>query len=177
MSYSMLNMMEVNGPAGSGAIWDLNQNQQRPLDWTSADASGLAILPGLIRYDEVYVEGEIKHAIRFTHNDIQSAYIQPATHSDGTGGHDSNNPPMGLRLRLKSDFNISSFDPAVQVILTAMKKYGILLADTGGSMFISGEHHDNWNDSLLAQLSGLTVNDFEAVYTGDETPYPSTWTP
>lgn len=162
---------------GSGAIWDLSQNQQRPLDWTSADASGLAILPGLIRYDEVYVEQEIKHAIRFTMNSIQSAYIQPATHSDGQGGHDPNKPPMGLRFRLKANYNISTFDPAIQVILIAMKKYGILLADTGSDMFISGEHHDLWNDEILSQLGNLTLGDFEAVESGAITPYPSNWTP
>ncbi len=159
---------------GSGAIWDLSLNQQRPLDWTSADASGLAILPGLIRYDEVHTEGEIKHAIRFTHNDIQAGYILPATHSDGGGGQDPNKPPMGLRLRLKSSVDIDGFDPTVQVILRAMKKYGIVLTDTGGSMFISGEHHDLWNDGILAQLGQLSAGDFEAVYTGDVIPYPST---
>ena len=162
---------------GSGAIWDLSQNQQRPLDWTSADASGLAILPGLIRYDEIYVEQEIKHAIRFTLSDIQAAYIQPATHSDGQGGHDANKPPMGLRLRLKASIDISTFDPAIQVILTAMKKYGILLADTGSDMFISGEHHDSWDDDILSQLANIKLSDFEVVYTGDITPYPHDWTP
>jgi predicted phosphodiesterase len=163
--------------AGSGAIWDLNQNQQRPLDWTSADASGLAILPGLVRYDEVYVEGEIKHAIRFTLNNIQAAYIQPATHSDGQGGHDPSKPPMGLRLRLKSGFDITAFDPAIQIVLTAMKKYGIILADTGADMFISGEHHDLWNDEILSQLATVKLADFEVVNSGNVTPYPHDWTP
>lgn len=158
---------------GSGAIWDLSQNQQRPLDWTSADASGLAILPGLIRYDEVMIEQEIKHAIRFTMSSVQSGYIRPASHSDGQGGNDPNKPPMGLRLRLKSDFDIASFDPSIQVILTAMKKYGIVLADTGSDMFISGEHHDDWDDSLLSHLSNVSINDFEVVYSGDVIPYPS----
>ncbi|PID64206.1 MAG: hypothetical protein CR977_04255 [Gammaproteobacteria bacterium] len=162
---------------GSGAIWDLSQNQQRPLDWTSADASGLAILPGLIRYQETYIDQEINHAIRFTLSSIQAAYIQPATHSDGRGGHDANKPPMGLRLRLKAGFDISGFDQPIQVILTAMKKYGIILTDTGGDMFISGEHHDAWDDDVLRQLSDVTLNDFEAVETGPITPYPHDWTP
>lgn len=177
--YEIFNVQFTNNQwsGGSSAIWDLNQNQQRPLDWTSADASGLAILPGLIRYQETYVDKEIKHAIRFTLSSIQSAYIQPATHSDGQGGHDANKPPMGLRLRLKADHDISSFDPPVQVILIAMKKYGIILADTGSDMFISGEHHDDWNDEVLSQLSNLKLSDFEAVETGDITPYPHDWTP
>jgi len=179
MLYEIFNAQFNNDQwsGGSGAIWDLNQNQQRPLDWTSADASGLAILPGLIRYHETYVEQEIKHAIRFTLNSIQSAYIQPATHSDGQGGHDENKPPMGLRLRLKADYDISSFDQPIQVILLAMKKYGIILADTGSDMFISGEHHDSWDDDVLRQLSNITLNDFEVVESGGITPYPHDWIP
>ncbi len=157
--------------AGSGAIWDLNQNQQRPAGWTSADASGLAILPGLIRYNEVMVEGEIRHAIRFTLSNIRSAYIPPASHSDGRGGCDTQLPAMGQRFRLRADYDISSFSVPVQVILRAMKKWGIVLADTGSDMFISGEHHDNWDDEMLAELGQLVAGDFEAVYTGDPVGY------
>ncbi len=156
---------------GSGAIWDLSQNQQRPETWTSADASGLAILPGLIRYDEIHIEQEIKHAIRFTLSSIRRAYILPATHSDGQGGNDPNKPPMGLRLRLKASFDISSFAPELQIILIAMKKYGIILADTGSDMYITGEHHDNWNNDLLHDINQVRLSDFEAVYSGDAIPY------
>ena len=157
--------------ASSGAIWDLNQNQQRPPGWTSADASGLAILPGLIRYDEVMVEGEIRHAIRFTLSSIRSAYIPPASHSDGRGGCSTSVPAMGQRFRLRADFDISGFSAPIQVILRAMKKWGIVLADTGSDMFISGEHHDDWDDEMLAELRQVTAGDFEAVYTGDPVGY------
>lgn len=157
--------------AGSGAIWDLSRNQQRPAGWTSADASGLAILPGLIRYHEVMVEGEIRHAIRFTLSSIRSAYIPPASHSDGQGGCSASVPAMGQRFRLRADFDISGFSAPVQVILRAMKKWGIVLADTGSDMFISGEHHDGWDDGMLAELGQVTAGDFEAVYTGDPVGY------
>lgn len=168
---------EPQGPgrwdAKSGAIWDLSLNQERPLDWTSADASGLAVLPGLIRYDEVMIDREVNHAIRFTASSIQSAYIRPASHSDGRGGDDPDRPPMGLRLRLRADFDISGFSPEIQAVLTAMKTYGIVLADTGSNMYISGQHHDDWDPDLLRELRDVTAGDFEAVYTGDAIPYPS----
>lgn len=160
-----------NWSGGSGAIWQLDQNQVRPAGFTSADAAGLAILPGLVKYDEVMVDGVINHAIRFTLRDIQKAYILPASHSDGTGGLDPDLPPMGLRLRLKADFDISGFPSAVQVILTAMKKFGIVLADSGSDMYISGSHHDLWNDEILSGINQVTAGDFEAVYTGDAIPY------
>ncbi len=159
--------------AGSGAIWNLGKNQQRPAGWTSADASGLAILPGLIRYNEVMIEGEIRHAIRFTLSSIRSAYIPPASHSDGRGGCSTDAPAMGQRFRLRADYDISSFSAPVQVILRAMKKWGIVLADTGSNMFISGEHHDDWDDGILAELRQVTAGDFEAVYTGDPVGYGS----
>ncbi len=159
--------------AGSGAIWDLTQNQQRPQGWTSADASGLAILPGLIRYDEVMTQGEIRHAIRFTLSSIRSAYIPPASHSDGRGGCSANAPAMGQRFRLRAGFDISGFSAPMQVILRAMKKYGIVVADTGSNMFISGEHHDGWDDGMLAELGQVTAGDFEAVYAGDPVGYGS----
>ncbi len=159
--------------AGSGAIWNLDLNQARPPGWTSADASGLAILPGLVRYDEVMVEGEIRHAIRFTLDTIRSAYIPPASHSDGQGGCSTSLPAMGQRFRLKAGFDISGFSQPVQVILQAMKTYGIVLADTGADMFITGEHHDNWDDGMLAELGQVTAGDFEAVFHGDALGYGS----
>jgi hypothetical protein len=158
--------------AGSGAIWDLSQNQQRPLGWTSADAAGLPILPGLLRYDEVYSAGEVNHAIRITMDTVRSAYILPASHSDGQGGTNPNTPPMGLRMRLKADFDISGFNPINQKILRALKKYGVVIADTGSDMYLSGQHHDNWDDAVLHELQNVTAADFEALYTGDAIPYP-----
>jgi hypothetical protein len=156
---------------GSGAIWHLDQNEMRPAGWTSADASGLAILPGLVRYGEVAGNGEINHAIRITLDTIQSGYIRPASHSDGRGGHDPNLPPMGLRLRLKAGYDISGFSAPIQKILRAMKKYGVVVADTGSDMYVSGQHHDGWDDDLLRELSRVTAGDFEALYTGDVIPY------
>ncbi len=156
---------------GSGAIWDLSRNQMRPLGWTSADASGLAILPGLVRYDEVAGSGEISHAIRITLSNIQSGYIRPASHSDGRGGHDPDLPPMGLRLRLKADYDLARFSVPIQKILRAMKRYGVVVADTGSDMYVSGQHHDNWDDDLLRELSRVTAGDFEALYTGEVIPY------
>lgn len=158
--------------AGSGAIWDLGLNQQRPLGWTSADAAGLPILPGLLRYDEVYGEGEINHVIRMTSNTIRSAYIRPASHSDGRGGSDLSHPPMGLRLRLRADFDVTGFSPVNQKILRALKKYGVIIADTGADMFISGQHHDDWDDEVLHALHSVKASDFEALYTGDAIAYP-----
>jgi hypothetical protein len=156
---------------GSGAIWHLDQNEVRPSGWTSADASGLAILPGLVRYDEVMGSGEINHAIRITLDTIQRGYIRPASHTDGTGGTDSSLPPMGLRLRLKADYDISGFSAPIRKILRAMKSYGIVVADTGSDMYVSGQHHDDWDDDLLRELSRVTAGDFEALYTGDVIPY------
>ncbi len=159
--------------AGSGAIWDLRLNEVRPLGVTSADAAGLAILPGLVRYQEVFGDPEqelepgINHAIRVTLNSIQSAYIRPASHSDGRVGQVRSYPPMGLRLRLKADYDISAFDEPIQVILRAFKKYGLVIADTGGDMYVSGVHHDNWDNDQLRQLRDIKVSDFEAVYTGE----------
>jgi len=147
--------------AGSGAIFDLNSNALRPDTWTSADAAGLPILPGLVRYDEVSA-GEIKHAVRFTAPETRRAYVWPARHyaSALTG---SRYPPMGQRFRLKADFDITSFSSAVQVILRAFKKYGIILADNGSSWYISGVPDERWDNDVLHELSRVTGNDFEAV--------------
>lgn len=152
--------------AGSGAVFDLTSNELRPAGWTSADAAGLPIFPGLVRYDEVVERGEIDHAIRFTVRRTQRAYIPPATHfaSDST---DANYPPMGLRVRLRADFDISSFSPNVQVILRAMKRYGMFVADNGSDWYITGAPDSRWDDEELSALRQVRGRDFEVVYTGD----------
>ena len=147
--------------AGSGAIFDLDGNALRPAGWTSADAAGLPILPGLVRYEEV-VAGEIPHALRFTAPQTRNAFIWPARHkaSSLTG---TSYPPMGQRFRLKASVDIASFGPNVQVILRALKKYGMFLADNGSSWFLSGAPDPHWDDDELHQLGRLTGADFEAV--------------
>lgn len=147
--------------AGSGAIFDLNSNGLRPAGWTSADAAGLPILPGLVRYEEV-ASGEIAHALRFTAPQTQRAYVWPARHfaSDLTG---SQFPPMGQRFRLRANFDMSGFHPQVQVILRAMQRYGIILADNGSAWYISGAPDERWDNDVLHQLDQLTGADFEAV--------------
>lgn len=152
--------------AGSGAIWHLGKNEVRPDSWTSADAAGLAILPGLVRYDEVYEKKEINHALRVTVSSAQKAFIHPATHSDGAGGHDATHPPMGLRLRLKASFDVSGFAEPIQVILRAMKTYGLMIADSGSNWYISGAPDERWDDEVLASLNRVHGSDFEAVETG-----------
>ncbi|MBI4908639.1 MAG: S-layer homology domain-containing protein [Acidobacteria bacterium] len=150
--------------AGSGAIYDLNRNSPlRPSGWTSADAAGLPILPGLVRYDEV-LAGEIGHAIRFTVPQTRREFIWPARHfaSSLTG---TQYPPMGARFRLKASYDISTFAPQVQVILRALKKYGMLLADNGSAWFLSGAPDERWDNDMLRQIRRLTGNDFEAVDT------------
>jgi hypothetical protein len=147
--------------AGSGAIFDLKGNQLRPRNWTSADAAGLPILPGLVRYDEVRA-GEIKHAIRFTIAISQRAYVWPARHY-ASSNTSSAVPPMGQRFRLRAGFDISGFAPAVQVILTAMKKYGIIVADNGANWYIAGAPDERWNNDELGTLRRVKGADFEAV--------------
>jgi hypothetical protein len=148
--------------AGSGAAYDLNSNALRPDGWTSADAAGLPILPGLVRYDEVNA-GAINHAIRFTAPQTRHAYVWPARHyaSSLTG---SQYPPMGQRFRLRAGFDISGFSPANQVILRALKKYGMLLADNGSAWYISGAPDERWNNDDLHELQAhIHGSDFEAV--------------
>jgi hypothetical protein len=147
--------------AGSGAIFDLNSNALRPDGWTSADAAGLPILPGLVRYDEV-AAGSIDHTIRFTAPQTRRDYVWPARHyaSDLTG---SQYPPLGQRFRLRASFDISGYDPEVQVIMQAMKTYGIILADNGSSWFISGAPDERWDNDMLRQLRDIEGADFEAV--------------
>jgi hypothetical protein len=147
--------------AASAAVWDLLNDEQRPYGWTSADAAGLSIFAGLIRYDEV-AAGEIKHAIRFTLASSKAAFVLPATHW-ASNSSNANAAPMGMRLRLKSSFNISGFSAANQVILTAMKKYGIIMADNGSSMYISGAPDSRWDNDDLHNLGSVTASDFEVV--------------
>jgi hypothetical protein len=147
--------------AASGAIFYLQSQALRPATWTSADAAGLPIFPGLVRYDEV-LSGEIRHAIRFTVPQTQRAYVWPARHyaSSLTG---SQYPPMGARFRLKASFDISKFSPINQILLTALQRYGMMLADNGSSWYISGTPDSRWDDSDLHVLGTLTGSDFEAV--------------
>jgi hypothetical protein len=147
--------------AGSGAIYNLTSDALRPAGWTSADAAGLPVFPGLVRYDEV-AAGAINHALRFTVPQTQNTYVWPARHfaSSLTG---SQYPPMGARFRLRADFDISGYSAANQVILTALKKYGMMIADNGTSWFIQGVTDPRWNDSDLHNLTQLSGTDFEAV--------------
>jgi len=149
--------------AGSGAIWSLNSNTLRPDTWTSADAAGLPILPGLVRYDEI-VSGEINHAIRFTAQNT-NGYIWPARHLTSNNPSAPQIPPMGARFRLKASYNISGYPPHMQVILNAMKTYGIILADNGSNWYVSGAPDEQWDNDMLHLLDDLTGNDFEAVDT------------
>ncbi len=147
--------------AGSGAIFDLNSHALRPDDWTSADAAGLPILPGLVRYEEV-AAGEIRHAIRFTAPRTRKAHIWPARH-DASNLSSAQYPPMGQRFRLKADFDLSGFSTEVQVILRALKKYGLILADNGSPWFISGVPDERWDNDLLHELHQVPGSAFEAV--------------
>jgi uncharacterized protein (TIGR03437 family) len=147
--------------AGSGAIFDLKGNQLRPQGWTSADAAGLPILPGLVRYDEI-LAGKIAHAIRFTVQTTQKAYLWPARHY-ASSNTSTSVPPMGARFRLKSSFDVSGFPPEVQIILNAMRKYGVIVADNGSNWYVSGVPDDRWNNDNLATLHNVQGSDFEAV--------------
>ncbi len=150
--------------AGSGAVFDLKSNQLRPDTWTSADAAGLPIFPGLARYDEIQA-GAIHHALRFTVWKSQQGFIHPATHA-ASNSSDPALPPMGLRLRLKANYDITRFTGASKVILTALKKYGMIVADNGTSWFISGATDSRWNDDDLDQLKKVPGTAFEVVRTG-----------
>ena len=150
--------------AGSSAIWDMTINEQRPYTWTSADAAGLPVFAGLVRYDEV-AAGAINHAVRFTVPTTQEAFTPPASHW-ASSVTDPNAPPMGMRMRLKASFDISGFSPANRVILTALKKYGMILADNGSAIFISGTPNNHWNNNDLDALKGITASSFDVVLMG-----------
>jgi len=163
--YELYNASLNNGQwqASSGAIFNLASDALRPAGWTSADAAGLPIFPGLVRYDEI-LNGVINHAIRFTlsSQNVKPAYISPARHSvNSSGGQYS--LPFGAKIRLKASFNISSFPPHLQVILTAMKKYGLILADIGSNMYFSGAPDERWDNDELHALDTITATDFEVV--------------
>jgi hypothetical protein len=146
--------------ADSAAVWDLLGDEQRPWTWTSADAAGLPIFPGLVRYDEV-AAGQIQHALRFTLPQSKAAMTPPASH---WAGNSSGSPiPMGMRLRLKSGFNVSGFSANVQVILNALKKYGMIMADNGSAMYVSGAPDNRWDNDDLHNLGQVTASDFEVV--------------
>lgn len=169
MLYETFNTHHCNGKwnASGETIWDLTQFEKRPYGWSSADAAGLPILPGLVRYDEV-ASGEIKHAIRFTLSQTRKDpnlgyFVEPATHA--AGNNTSSHNVMGMRIRLKATFDISKFSKTNQVILTAMKKYGLILADNGSNLFFQGAPDSRWNDSDLAQLGTITGSNFDVVQT------------
>ena len=150
--------------AASGARFDLRSNALRPDGWTSADAAGLPILPGLVRYDEV-AAGVIQHAIRVTFTETQRGYITPATHfaSDSTN---PNRPPMGMRLRLEASYDVSQLVGQARVIAVAMQRYGLIVADNGSNWFFQGAPSPGWNDDDLNQLKGIPGTAFEVVETG-----------
>ncbi len=150
--------------ASSGAIFHLNSNALRPKGWTSADAAGLPIFAGLVRYEEV-LKGTIDHAIRFTlaSNNVYPGYIYPARHKTSSTGLQHASLPFGARIRLKANYDISTFSPHNQVILTAMKKYGLMLADIGTNMYISGAPDERWNNDELRELLRVTGSNFEVV--------------
>jgi hypothetical protein len=157
---------DPSGPGwfgGSGAIFDLHSDALRPDSWTSADAAGLPILPGLVRYDEV-TAGEILHAVRFTVWRAQRAWVHPATHYGTTT--DVNYPPMGTRLRLKATYDISGFTGEAQVVLVALKRYGMMVADAGTSWYITGSTDPRWDDTDLDQLKSVPGSAFEVVQLG-----------
>ena len=164
--YNAQNYSAAPWIADNGAVFHLGSNALRPDQWTSADAAGLSVFAGLVRYDEV-AAGEIRHAIRFTMSKSQNGFIHPATHAAGDA--DTSLPPMGLRLRLKASFDASSITGPALVIVTAMKKYGVILADNGSDWYITGDSDDRWDaimDDVLTGVGKVTGGDFEVVDTG-----------
>lgn len=147
--------------AGSGAVFDLKANILRPATWTSADAAGLPILPGLVRYDEL-LAGSISHAIRFTVRRTDKSFLWPARHQAGTR-HDPGLPPMGARFRLKAGFDTTGYSARAQVVITALQRYGLILADNGSDWFFQGTQDERWDDALLDELKRIPAGQFEAV--------------
>lgn len=155
--------------ASGGAVWDMKINDTRPEGWTSADAAGLPILPLLVRYEEVK-KGIIDHAIRFTlsKSKVTRGYTSPASHLvSGTNNDESAPVPMGMRIRLKKDYDISGFSTSNKVILTAMKEYGLILTDIGSDMYITGSPDERWDNDDLNQLKNVKAGDFEVVQMGN----------
>jgi hypothetical protein len=159
--YSSYPQTDGSWNAASAAVWNLQSDEQRPLTWTSADAAGLSIFAGLARYDEV-AGGAIKHALRFTLQNSRAAFVPPASHWAATTSNASA-APMGMRMRLKASFDISGFSATNQVILTALQQYGMIMADNGSNMFISGAPDDRWDNDDLHNLDQVTAADFEVV--------------
>jgi hypothetical protein len=149
--------------AGSGAVWNLRSNHLRPAGWTSADAAGLPIFPGLARWDEA-ARGQIDHALRFTAPETRRAFVYPARHY-ASSSNDPSLPPMGLRVRLKASVNVSSFPPQARVVLRALQRYGMILADNGSPWYVSGAPNKHWSNDQLHSLGRLTGADFEVVDT------------
>jgi hypothetical protein len=147
--------------ADSAAVWDLLNNEQRPYTWTSADAAGLPVFPGLARYDEV-ASGQIQHALRFTLQYSREAFTPPASHwaPNSTNAYAA---PMGMRLRLKASYDISSFPPQAKVILAALQQYGMIMADNGSSMFVTGDPDNRWNNNDLGTLKDVPASAFEVL--------------
>jgi hypothetical protein len=166
--YELFDAHPVNGGmrwrAGSGAIWSLRSNHLRPRGWTSADAAGLPILPGLARYEELRAGG-IDHALRFTASRTRKAFIAPARHF-ASSDTDPSLPPMGLRVRLKATFDTSGFPRQARAVLVALKRYGMLLADNGSPWFITGAPSSGWSNDELHTLGRVRGKDFEVVDTG-----------
>jgi hypothetical protein len=164
--YELFDAHPVNGgstwKAGSGAVFDLGSNVMRPEGWTSADAAGLPIFAGLVRYDEAVTAGVITHALRFTCPTTRQAYVPPARHY-ASSRTDANQPPMGMRVRLKASVDVSTYPTEVRAILTALKKYGMLLADNGGGFYVSGAPDPRWNDANIDTMKRLRGSDFEVV--------------
>jgi hypothetical protein len=151
--------------AGSGAVFDLSSNALRPAGWTSADAAGLPIFPGLVRYDEAVLRRSIDHALRFTCPSTRRGYVDPARHA-ASSSTSASLPPMGMRVRLKASFDTTTFSPETRVILRAMMRYGMLLADNGSGWFVSGAPDARWNDEHLAELARVPSTAFEVVKLG-----------
>jgi hypothetical protein len=179
-SYEAWNCVVVSAPpfqCANGTIFDLSTNKlPNPLGWTSADAAGLSILAGLVKLSEVQA-GEVTHAVRVTFNATQKGYILPATHAASSNPLGSAYPPMGLRLRMKSSVNTSSYTKASQVIMAGLKKYGLIVADNGSDWFFQGDSNDGWTamapdgqDTIIDEVVGdfrhITGADFEAIYSG-----------
>jgi hypothetical protein len=157
--------VEAGWEADSGARWNLRSNELRPAGWTSADAAGLPILPGLVRHDEV-AAGSVEHAVRITFSTTRRAYILPATHY-ASSSTDADLPPMGLRLRLRADFDVSDLAGQARVIAEAMQRYGVIVADNGSNWYFQGAPSPGWDDDDLNQLKSIPGSAFEVVYTGE----------
>ena len=167
--YELFDAHPLNGGtswrAGSGAVFDLSSNALRPLYWTSADAAGLPIFPGLVRYDEAVTRGTIDHALRFTCPRTRRAFIAPARHF-ASSDTSSSLPPMGMRVRLEASYDVSTHPAEVQVILRAMKKYGMILADNGSGWYVTGAPDARWDDDRLGGLKRVPSSAFEVVRMG-----------